>query len=98
MWTETITKDSSRQLQRQREAHKHSGCIRIQTLVTRGDKVFEENLCCSSGLKCLHSSFFPLHRALELLLKSGFGECLRPQFRAGDRPTVLICLLVTAGG
>lgn len=49
-------------------------------------------------LKCLHSSFFPLHRALELLLKSGFGECLRPQFRAGDGRTVLVRLLVTDGG
>lgn len=66
--------------------------------MSRGDSIFQESLRSISRLNLLHSSFFPLHRALRLLLKSASGQCLRPQLRDGDVRKVLVGLLVTGAG
>lgn len=91
-----ITKDSDSC--RDREKHTNTGWRRIQTPVSRGDQIFQDSLCSISRLQPLHSRFLPLHRASGLLLKSAFGQCLRPQFRDGDVRKVPVRLLVTGAG
>lgn len=93
-----IVKDSSRQLQRHKEErHRHSRCTRIHTYTHVYSHTCDRRRSLFR-LKCLHSSFFPLHRAGELLLKSASGERLGPQFRARRGRKVLLRHLDTDSG